>query len=262
MDGFMRSEPLLHARRLSKSFVSKSPEGFETRRWAIRDVTFAVYRGTTLGLAGVSGSGKSTLAKCLALLEPPESGGVSLEGRAPRRGEIQLIPQQPAASLNPRFSALDAVAEPLEIVRRGDRRSRCEAAIEAIAAVGLRPDAGARSVTAFSVGEQQRLAIARALIVEPRLLILDESFAGLDPDAAAQVLALLRSLERDRGVTLILISHDLELLAEVAGEIAVLAEGRLVEHRATAEVMRAPCHPETRRLVEAHREFYAGAGPS
>ncbi len=168
-----------------------------------------------------------------------------------RRCDVQLILQEPAASFNPRFTAGEAVAEPLAIQKQGNRAARWEAACQAMARVGLPMQAAEKPVMQFSGGEQQRLAIARALTLKPKLLILDESLSALDGSAQRQLLDLLRELQSECRLTYILIAHDLALVERMAGEIAVMDEGVLVEHRPALELLAAPRHPTTRRLVEA-----------
>jgi ABC-type glutathione transport system ATPase component len=243
--------PLLTVRALSKTYAH--------RRWwggtrpgtlAIRDVAFALEPAHTLAIVGPSGSGKSTLARCLAGLEKPSSGDILFAGDAL---EIQLIFQQPAASLNPRFTAAEIVEEPLLIQRRGTAYTRRRAATQALRQVGMSPAAIDKPCREFSGGERQRLAIARALVLEPKLLILDESLTGLDVDLQAQITALLRDLQARLGITYILISHDLTLALELASEIAVIDHGTLVEHASTAQLLTEPRHPLTRELLSAAR---------
>ncbi len=228
---------------------------------ALREVSFGLRRGRLLGLVGASGSGKSTLARCVALVEAPDSGRIFLEerdlwasGRRERAGlraRIQLIAQQPAASLNPRFTAAEIVSEPLLIQRRGTAAERRRMAARWMETVGLAPDALDTRALEFSGGERQRLAIARALIPEPSLLILDESFAGLDLSVQGQIARLLGDLRRELGLTCILITHDLALAASLADEIAVMDAGRIVESGVVAEVVSHPRHPRTRELLDA-----------
>ena len=249
----MPAEPLLLVRNLSK--------GYARRRWwggsgpfkvALRDVSFALARGCTLGLVGPSGSGKSTLARCLGRFEEPSSGEILFDGRLlahADRHRIQLIFQQPAASLNPRFTAAEIVEEPLLI--QGRRQpNRLPLAMEL---VGLPRTALSRRAHQFSGGERQRLAIARALVLEPALLILDESFAGLDPELQDQIAALLRELQQRLRLSYLLISHDLSLVADLADEIAVMEGGAIVERGATRELLANANHPLTRKLIEAAR---------
>ena len=268
-----RPQPFLTVRRLGKDFVE--------RRWwggkrgatpALREVSFDLGKGRTLGLVGPSGSGKSTLARCLALFEAPTCGEVCLDGRSlwsatpPERrrlrARIQLIFQEPAASLNPRFTAGQVVEEPLVIQRWGTAPARRERACELMETVVLRRDAAGKPALQFSGGERQRLAIARALALEPKLLILDESFSGLDLSIQAQVANLLLDLQKGLGLTYILISHDLSVVASLAGDIAVMEGGRIVEHAATADLCARPQHARTRELLEASLALSLGGALS
>jgi ABC-type glutathione transport system ATPase component len=247
-------DPLLSVRGLGKTFAPR-------RRWgeshsaapALQDVSFTLARGRTLGVVGPSGSGKSTLARAIAFFDPPGEGEVWLEGRQLRRLEpaIQLIFQQPAASLNPRFTAAEVISEPLRIQNRGTAQDRQARAAELMKSVGLAPSSMDKRALEFSGGERQRLAIARALALEPRLLILDESFSGLDPEVQAQITLLLRELQHRLGLSYILISHDLGAVADLADEIAVMEQGRIIEHASTATLMAAPQHHRTRELLAA-----------
>jgi|HubBroStandDraft_4_1064222.scaffolds.fasta_scaffold63135_3 peptide/nickel transport system ATP-binding protein len=262
LEGSAPSAPFLSVQSLGKTYSGR-------RWWArtrnttavLHDVSFHLAKGRTLGLVGPSGSGKSTLARCLALFEPPTQGTVHLEGRnlwtssrperRTLRAQIQLIFQEPAASLNPRFTAGQIVEEPLVIQRRGTSTTRRQRASELMETVGLPPEAIDKPALHFSGGERQRLAIARALALEPKLLILDESFSGLDLSVQTQVANLLSDLQTRLGLTYILISHDLAAVASLAQEIAVMDAGRIVEHAPTAELLASPRHPRTRELVEA-----------
>jgi ABC-type dipeptide/oligopeptide/nickel transport system ATPase subunit len=234
-------EPLLAVDHLSKTYVAGTA--------ALKDVSFSLDTGCALAIVGPSGSGKTTLARCLAHLETPTSGEFRFRG-APIA--IQLIFQQPAASLNPRFTAAQIVEEPLVIQRRAPAERR-ERALRAIQQVGLSAAGLDRPSRRFSGGEQQRLAIARALVVEPKLLILDESLTGLDVDLQAQIVTLLRGLQSGLGIAYILISHDLALAATLAHEIAVLDRGSLIEQAPPAALLAAPRHPVTRELVSASK---------
>jgi ABC-type glutathione transport system ATPase component len=213
---------------------------------ALRGVSLTLSYGATLGLVGPSGCGKSTLARCIARWEVASSGDIAFDGG---RQRIQLICQQPAASLNPRFTAAEIVEEPLVIrkVAKGD------AAARALELVGLPANILGRRAYEFSGGERQRLAIARALVSEPKLLILDESFAGLDPGLQNQLAALLRGLQARLGLAYLLISHDLELVADLADEIAVMDAGEIVERGAAQQLMANARHPVTQRLIAAAR---------
>ena len=248
----MPAEPFLCVAGLTKSFGDRP---------VLREVSFTLDRARTLAIAGASGSGKTTLARCLACFETPDAGEMLVEGRNLRtlpRGAVQLIFQQPAASLNPRFTAAEIVGEPLAIQRRGAREERRRRVLAAMESVGLDPAAANQPALAFSGGERQRLAIARALTVEPRLLILDESLASLDLSIQAQIANLLLDLQERCRMAYILISHDLAAVARIAHEIAVMDGGAIVERAAAAELLAHPRHPATRALVEANLALSAG----
>jgi ABC-type dipeptide/oligopeptide/nickel transport system ATPase subunit len=213
-------------------------------------------------VVGPSGAGKSTLALCLSFFETPTSGEIWLEGRKAMRADIQLICQEPASSLNPRFTAAEIVTEPLLIRRIGTAKSRILRASELMDTVGLPRHTIQTPALEFSGGERQRLAIARALAVEPKLLILDESFAGLDLSVQAQVANLLLDLQERRGLTYILIAHDLALVWRLAGEIAVMDHGSIVEHAAVADLLARPRHPLTRELLDAARALSLDGAPA
>jgi len=207
---------------------------------ALRGLDLCVERGTTLGLLGPSGCGKSTLARCLAGAETLDAGRVlidgqditGLRGRAllPYRNQVQLIFQDSAAALNPRFTALDIVTEPMVIRQTVTPHERRLRAVDLLSQVGLPADRLHARAGEFSGGERQRLAIARALAVRPRLLILDEAFSGLDLETRSLITTLLLTLQREEGLAFLCISHDFDLLAEFASEIAVMERGTIVEH--------------------------------
>jgi ABC-type glutathione transport system ATPase component len=249
----MPAEPLLRVRELSKTyFHHRWPAAPRPAMVALAGLSFTLERGRTLAIVGASGSGKSTLARCLTQFETPTGGEILFEGSPlspQRRLDIQLIFQQPAASLNPRFTAAEIVEEPLVIQRAGaGRRERAALALEL---TGIARAALGKRAHEFSGGERQRLAIARALVSEPKVLILDESFNGLDVTLAAQIAALLTDLQQRLGVAYIFISHDLQLVAGLADEIAVMDRGTIVEHGPTPTLMSQPRHAQTRTLIAA-----------
>ena len=251
-------DPLLAVQNLSKIYT----RGRQSIT-ALDRVSFTLDRGHILGLVGGSGSGKSTLARCLAMFDAPTSGDILFQGSPLGPGcrlQIQLIVQQPAASLNPRFTAAEIVEEPLLIQRRGTAPERRDRAAAALALVGIGSAALGKRSHQFSGGERQRLAIARALVLEPKLLILDESFNGLDPSLTLQITALLGELRQRLGLTYILISHDLELVGSLATEIGVMEGGRLVEHGPAGVLMHAPQHPRTWELLAASLALGGGRG--
>lgn len=239
-----RHVPIAEVRGAAKSHQQRR---FFTRTrhavQALRGVDLRIERATTLGLAGPSGCGKSTLARCIAGLDALDAGQViidgnditGLRGRAlrPYRNQVQLIFQDSAAALNPHFTALEIVTEPLVIQRDGTQNQQRARAIELLSQVGLPTNRLEARAGEFSGGERQRLAIARALAVRPRLLILDEAFSGLDLHTRALIAALLMTLQREQGLALLCISHDLDFLAELAPEIAVMDRGAIVEHGTT-----------------------------
>jgi ABC-type glutathione transport system ATPase component len=256
----MNDEPLVHIRGLTKRYARRGACGRPPVE-ALAGVDLTIERGTVLALVGQSGSGKSTLARCLARLEEPTAGEMRfegedvslLEGAALRafRERVQLLFQDSAAALSPRLTAAEIVSEPLEILGRGGRATWRGQALELMETVGLSSALADRRPLDLSGGQRQRLAIARALAVKPRLLILDEAFAGLDVSIQAQVAATLHELRLKEGLTYLCISHDLALMSVFADEIAILFEGRIVERAAAAQLFAAPVHPQTRALVAA-----------
>jgi ABC-type glutathione transport system ATPase component len=259
--------PLLTASHLSKTYVRRGRLGRKKSpaTVALTDVSLSLAPLHTLGIVGASGAGKSTLAKCLACLERPDAGQITMSGQRllelqpeelqRARREIQLIFQGSAATLNPRFSAIDAVTEPLAIVRSGGKRERLERGLALMESVGLPREAAARNCMELSGGERQRLAIARALSLSPKVLILDESLSGLDLAAQAQIVNLLADLQVRLAISYILISHDLRLAAHVSDHLTVMHGGRIVEHGSTAQVTSHPQHSHTRALLGATPQF-------
>jgi ABC-type glutathione transport system ATPase component len=250
---------------LEKHYSSRGPRwsSERSRVQALEAVDLTIMSGAILAVVGESGSGKSTLARCLARLETPSAGRIWFEGTdiaalagpslVPVRRSIQLIFQDPATALNPRFPAWEIVAEPLTILRQGPRQQRRFRAIELMEQVGLSPQAADRRPLEFSGGQRQRLAIARALAAEPKLLILDEALSALDVSMQAQIVDLLLDLQQTRSLTYLLISHDLGLVADVADEAVVLYQGRIVERGRPAALLERPQHAHTCALAAAFR---------
>ncbi len=253
-------EPILRVRGLSKQYGQR--RGFNRQKFlieALKDVEFAIRAGSTLALVGESGAGKSTLARCLARLEDPDSGEIwyrdknllaipAQEMRWVRR-QIQLIFQDPTSALNPRFSAVEIVAEPLAIQRQSTEEERRRRALEAMEQVGLPRDCGNKSPLELSGGQRQRLALARALVLEPKFLILDEALAGLDLSIQAQIVNLLLELQISRGLTYLYISHDLTMVGRIADHVAVMRDGRIIEWSQTSDFFTSPRHPYTQELI-------------
>ncbi len=256
-----QAEPLLCVTGLTKVYHRASSSGRRQAVTALDRVDLAIPAGSTLALVGRSAAGKSTLARCVALLERPSAGEIQIDGvavskldrrqRAALRPRVQMIFQDPAAALNPRLPAVEAVAEPLRIRRWADRRARRRRALEWMAEVGLASELAARSSLELSGGQRQRLVIARALAAEPRLLILDEGLASLDLSLKARVVNLLVDLQARFDLSYLLISHDLRTAAHLADRVAVLDHGRIVERATPRELLRRPRHAATRALVGA-----------
>ena len=252
--------PLLRVRNLSKRYVQGrwfSRSKFQVT--ALDDVSLAVYSRSTVALVGESGSGKSTLARCVARLSKPDSGEIWFEDKdllglssaelfAARR-QIQLIFQNSAAAMNPRFSAAEVVGEPLCIQERASKQKRRKQALAMMEQVGIPPEWADRSPLEFSGGQRQRLVIARALILRPKLLILDEALSGLDLPIQAQIANLLVNLQASFSLTYLYISHDLRMAGYLADEIAVMQRGKIVESGSVGEVFSHPKHPHTRVLI-------------
>ena len=263
--------PLLHVNRLGKSYRRRSAGwGKSVVVAAATDVGFELYAGQTLALVGRSGSGKSTVARCVTGLEKPDTGQVWLEGTGiaqlnsrelrPLRSRIQLVFQDAATALNPRFTAAEIVEEPLLIEGFGVRAARRARAIGLMEEVGLSPEWADRLAMSFSGGQRQRLAIARALALRPKLLVLDEAFTGLDLSTEAEIANLLLNLQTAHSLAYLLISHDLALVARLADTIAVMADGRIVEQGTAADVMNNAHHPETQALIESMRAAQRNLG--
>ncbi|NYF11047.1 peptide/nickel transport system ATP-binding protein [Leifsonia sp. AK011] len=239
------------------SVAYRRPDGGVTR--ALDDVSLAVRSGRTLGIVGESGSGKSTLARVLLGAEQPDAGEVLLDGRPwsaltererrPLRASIQLIDQDSYASFDPRYTVARIIGEAVALAD-DDRGARDARVRELLDQVGLTPELLGRRARQLSGGQRQRVAIARAIARRPRILVCDEPVSALDASIQAQVLALLEGLQRDLGLTLVFISHDLAVIRQMSDEIAVMWEGRVVESGEASEVLARPRHPFTRALLD------------
>ncbi len=238
---------------------------------AAKKISLELKRGSSLALVGESGSGKTTLARCIIGLESIDSGTIELDGERisglsraalrPYRKHIQMIFQDPYASLNPRQRVGDIVA--LGPMLNGVSREQAIAeARELLRLVGLKPEAVDRYPHEFSGGQRQRIGIARALAVKPKLVVADEPVSALDVSVQKQVLELLNDLRKSFGLSMLFITHDLRVAATVCEEIAIMQRGEIVEHGATAEIFASPAHPYTRSLFDAvpGREWISGLG--
>lgn len=254
--------PLLEVRGLSKRFIQKRM--LSRKEFAVQSldgIDLSLSAGSTVAVLGRSGSGKSTLARCIAGFEPPDSGEILLDGNsvlktARWQTEVQMIFQDAATSLNPRFTARQIVAEPLEIARWKTEADRTVRALKLMEEVGLDPDSASRPAGEFSGGQRQRLALARALAAEPKLLIMDEALSGLDMPLQAQMVRLLMELQARHRLAYLFISHDLNFISLFALEVVVMENGRIVE-RTTPEKLTESTHPATRELVEAAERLHA-----
>ncbi len=257
------SEPLLTVRDLSKHFpvARRKLLGGGDKLKAVDGIDFELAQGKTLGLVGESGCGKSTTARLVLRLIEPSSGEVTLDGqdvigasesklRALRR-EMQLVFQDPLTSLNPRMSVGTNIAEPLRFHGLGSRAERQEMARELLDVVGLKPRDFDRFPHEFSGGQCQRVGIARALVLKPKLVVFDEPVSALDVSIQAQILTLLLSLQRDLGLSYIFISHDLSVIKRIADRTAVMYLGRIVETGPSEALYRRPLHPYTQALLNA-----------
>jgi len=254
------NKPLLRAEALVKRYPATRGSGARQEVTALNSISFSIYPGKTLAVVGESGSGKSTLALCASCAEKPTSGKLWLEETEVTsltdaelrafRPRVQLIFQNPASAMNPRWSAEDIVAEPLLIADTA-RKARIGRAHELLERVGLSAADGPRSLSEFSGGQRQRLAIARALTLEPKLLILDEALSALDNSIAAQIVNLLLDLQEANGTAYLFITHDLTLAAHFADEIAVIERGVIIEQGPTAQIVRTPRDERTRALLNA-----------
>ncbi len=253
---------VLEASDLYKTFATGRAGMRRTRVSAVDGVSLDLRAGESLGVVGESGCGKSTLARMLVGLETPDSGTIRVHGRdigrargADRkllRQQIQMVFQDPYTSLDPRMTVLELIGEPLTIHQRnGSRAGRRDRVAELLSLVGLSPQMMARYPHQFSGGQRQRIGIARALALEPDVLICDEPVSALDMSVQAQVINLLRDLQRRMGIALVFIAHDLSVVRHVADRTAVMYLGRLAEIGATEAVYDRPAHPYTQALLSA-----------
>ena len=261
-------EPLLDVRELRKFFPIK--KGFLKRVVghvrAADKVSFGIGDGETFGLVGESGCGKTTVSRCIMRAIDPTGGSVLFRTRAgsvvdmvtlPKnalravRREMQMIFQDPFASLNPRMTLLDIVGEPLLAYRVGTRKERVERVAELLRLVGLRPEYMRRFPHAFSGGERQRIGIARALALNPSLVVADEPVSALDVSVQAQVLNLLMELQDELHLTYLFVAHDLSVIRHITDRIAVMYVGKLVEMATSDELFANPRHPYTAALLSA-----------
>ena len=233
---------------------------------AVDNVSFQIPHGRTMGLVGESGCGKTTVLRCIVRAIDPTAGRILFQRRQgpavdvvtlsqqqmrPIRRDIQLIFQNPFTSLNPRMTLLDIIGEPLLVSGMKDRRQRVEHVTELLGLVGLRPEYLRRYPHAFSGGQRQRIGIARALALNPQLVLADEPVSALDVSVQAQVLNLMMELQDRLKLTYMVVSHDLSVIRQICDHVAVMYLGRIVETAPTDELFRSPKHPYTAMLLSA-----------
>ncbi len=257
------AQPLLEVKDLKKYFPIKGGIFSKTIGYvqAVDGISFALYAGETVGLVGESGCGKSTAARAILRLIEPSGGEVSFEGqdilklgkkpmRALRR-QMQIIFQDPYASLNPRMTVASIVGEPLEIHKIAKGRQKEEKVANILEKVGLRPEHMRRYPHEFSGGQRQRIGIARALALNPKLIIGDEPVSALDVSIQAQVINLLEDLQKEFNLTYLIIAHDLSVVEHISNRVAVMYLGKIVELASDRELYQNPSHPYTEALLSA-----------
>ena len=262
------SRVLLDVKELKKYFPIR--QGFLRKEVgtvrAVDDVSFELKAGETLALVGESGCGKTTTSRCVLRALEPTSGHIlfrtnegpvvdvaKADRRAlrPLRPQMQMIFQDPFSSLNPRMTILDIVSEPLKVNHVGTRKDRVERVGELLRRVGLRPEYMRRYPHAFSGGQRQRIGIARALALNPRLIVADEPVSALDVSVQAQILNLLLELQEDLGLTYLFVAHDLSVVKHISGRVAVMYVGQMVELAESEALFHSPKHPYTSALMSA-----------
>ena len=268
------TQPLLLVENLQKHYAQSRLIFLRTQAGVVRavdGVSFQVPVGATLGLVGESGCGKSTTARLLLRLEDATEGRIQFDGKDVQgavgaelhdyRTNVQAVFQDPYSSLNPRMRVSSIIAEPLSANRKVSAGELRDAVARVMQTVGLNPQWAQRFPHEFSGGQRQRIAIARSLILRPRLLILDEPVSALDVSIRAQILNLLMDLQDQFGLSYLLISHDLDVIAEMCNEIAVMYLGQIVEIGPAAEIVANPRHPYTQALFSARLPAHPdGAG--
>ncbi len=257
------TQPLLDARGLVKHYPIKGGVMLKeiAAVKAVDDVSLSIQRGETLGLVGESGCGKSTFGRAILRLEEPTAGEVWFDGdnilayereqlRALRQ-KMQIIFQDPFSSLNPRKPVASIIGEPLLIHGMKSRRERDARVLELLRVVGLRQEHMRRYPHMFSGGQRQRIGVARALALNPQLVVCDEAVSALDVSIQAQVLNLLKDLQEDLGLTYLFISHDLHVVEHISDRVAVMYLGKIVEIAASETIYAQPLHPYTQALLSA-----------
>jgi len=247
-----KESPLLEVCNLSLRYRQRDT-------MAVDNVSFSMGAGSVLGIAGASGAGKSSIAHAIVSLIKTDSGEIRFKGEDilqmnPRqlsatRQSIQLVSQNPSACLSPKRTIEQTLLEPLQHFAIGDTQSRLQKIGQTLNTVGLDSDILQRYPHQFSSGQQQRIAIARALVTDPELLIADEAVSALDVSVQAQILQLIQSLQRTRGIAVLFISHDLAVIRQIASEVAIVYRGQLLEHSTADKFFAQPTHSYSKSLL-------------
>lgn len=259
----MKKAPLLEALNVSKDFTIGTRFSARGKQivHAVDGVSLAIMSGETLGLVGESGCGKSTLGRCMVRLYEISSGTLkfkdqditkkSMREMRPLRKELQVVFQDPYASLNPRRRVRDLIAEPLRVHTKQTEKEIANRVAELLNLVGLQPDHAFRFPHEFSGGQRQRIGIARAIALEPKLIVLDEPVSALDVSVQAQIVNLLADLQERLNLTYVFIAHDLSVVRQVSTRIAVMYLGSIVESGNAETIFKSPAHPYTQALISA-----------
>ncbi len=262
-DGSGKNSALLEVESVTKHFRVRRGAFGEVQATvkAVEDVSFEIHRGEALGLVGESGCGKSTIAKLITCLHRPTAGRIRLDGEEISglqedslrkiRNRVQMVFQDPYSSLNPRMTAGNIVGEPLREHSRGSSRERRERVAALFRQVGLRPELASNYPDAFSGGQRQRIGIARALALQPDLIVADEPVSALDVSVQAQVINLMARLRGETGVAYLFVSHDLAVVEYICDRVAVMYLGQLVEIASKRALFSGPRHPYTEMLMQS-----------
>lgn len=258
-------KPILSVQNLKKYYELKGIFAKKGIVKALEDVNFQLFKKKTLAVVGESGCGKSTLAKTIMQIEERTGGQIEIHGESisrPVRSDfykkIQMIFQDPYSSINPRKKAWEIIAEPLRVNTDLSKRECYDEALKAMRMVGLRPEMGERFPHMFSGGQRQRIGIARALVLKPEIMILDEPVSALDVSIQAQIINLLLDLQDQLDLSYIVISHDLSVVEHICDDVMVMYLGRVVEQGGRDQIFSNPKHPYTKVLLESTPRIFQG----